>query len=88
MTSREIVACAIEFRRPPRLPFWQHEDPAAPDDVCDIWEMDRAEAGWFFDHPGVDDWGCRWERTEVDNMGQVTGHPLAEWSALHTYRPP
>ena len=88
LTSREIVTRAIEFKCPPRLPFWQHEDPAVPDDVCDVWEMDRAQAGWFFDQAVPDDWGCGWERTEVDNMGQVTGHPLADWSALTTWRPP
>ena len=88
MESREIVRRAIEFRAPPRLPFWQHEVPWAPDDVWDLWEMDRAEAGWFFDHAAVDDWHCRWARTETKNMGQVVGHPLAEWSALERYRPP
>lgn len=88
MSSREIVKRAIEFRHPPRLPFWQHEVVEAPDDVCDIWEMDRAQSGWFFDNPVTDDWGCRWARTEIDNMGQVTGHPLADWSALDAYRPP
>ncbi len=75
MTSREIVKRAVEFRSPPRLPFWQHEVDFAPDDVCDIWEMDRAEAGWFFGQPGYDDWGCRWQRTEVKNMGTVVEHP-------------
>jgi uroporphyrinogen decarboxylase len=50
--------------------------------------MDRAEAGWFFDNAVTDDWQCRWERTAVKNMGQVVGHPLAEWSALDRYRPP
>ena len=88
MQPREIVKRAIEFRTPPRLPFWQHEVPEAPDDVCDIWEMDRAEAGWFFDHCAPDDWGCIWARTEVKNMGQVVGHPLADWSAFDHYRPP
>ena len=33
----------------------------------------------------VDEWGCVWSRTEVRNMGQVTGHPLLEWSALDRY---
>jgi uroporphyrinogen decarboxylase len=88
MDSREIVRRAIEFQSPPRLPFWQHEVPWAPDDVCDVWEMDRALAGWFFDNAALDDWQCRWARTEVKNMGQVVGHPLAEWSALDRYRPP
>ena len=88
MHSREIVRRAIEFQSPPRLPFWQHDVPWAPDDVWDLWEMDRAEAGWFFDNAATDDWHCRWERTEVKNMGQVVGHPLAEWSALDRFRPP
>lgn len=88
MQRREIVQRAIEFRGPPRLPFWQHEVPHAPDDVCDIWEMDRAQAGWFFDRCAPDDWGCIWARTETKNMGQVVGHPLGDWSACDSYRPP
>jgi uroporphyrinogen decarboxylase len=86
--SREIVRRAIRFGHPPRLPFWQHQVDWAPDDVCDVWEMDRAETGWFFDNAVTDDWGCRWARTEVKNMGQVVGYPLADWSALDSYRPP
>ena len=91
MEPREIVRRAITFQSPPRLPFWQHWNhkmPAFPDDVHNIWEMDRAEAGWFFDNPGMDDWGCRWSTTDVKNIGQVTAFPLADWSALDRYRPP
>lgn len=88
MTSREIVRRAIEFGSPPRLPFWQHEVQEAPDDVADVWEMDRARAGWFFDNASLDDWGCRWARTEVKNMGQVVHHPLLDASAVRSYRPP
>jgi hypothetical protein len=91
MDRRELVRRAVEFRHPPRLPFWQHwnhELPEFPDDVCNIWEMDRAQAGWFFDTPGPDDWGCIWSTTDLANMGQVTECPLADWSALDRYRPP
>ena len=91
MQSREIVRRAIEFRCPSRLPFWHHYKrriPGIPDDICNIWEMDREEAGWFFDNPAADDWGCGWGITEVKNMGQVVAHPLADWSALERYRPP
>jgi uroporphyrinogen-III decarboxylase len=88
MERREIVARAIEFRSPPRLPFFQHEVAAAPDDVCDCWEMDRAERGWFFDHAVEDDWGCGWAVTEQKNMGQVVHHPLADWNRLDAYLPP
>jgi uroporphyrinogen decarboxylase len=91
MDSREIVRRAIEFDSPPRLPFWQHWNhkvPGFPDDACNIWEMDRAEAGWFFDNAAPDDWGCQWGATDLKNMGQVTGHPLASWSELDRFRPP
>jgi hypothetical protein len=91
MEPAEIVRRAIEFDTPPRLPFWQHWNhkmPKFPDDVHNIWEMDRAEAGWFFDNPGPDDWGCGWSTTEKRNIGQVTDCPLADWSALPKYQPP
>ncbi len=88
---------AIEFDTPPRLPFfignfWKERLVEStwdfPNDVCDIWEMDRQEAGWFFDIPARDDWGCEWKTTEVKNMGQVVFHPLEDWSKLAKYRPP
>lgn len=88
MESREIVKRAIEFNHPPRLPFFQHQVADVPDDVCDTWEMDRAENGWFFDNPDDDDWGCGWLVTDQKNMGQVVRHPLEDWNALDTYRPP
>ncbi len=88
MSSEELVRKAIEFNCPERLPFFQHEHADIPDDVLDIWEMDRAQSGWFFDDPRPDDWGCVWKATDIKSMGQVVGHPLADWSALKTYRPP
>jgi uroporphyrinogen-III decarboxylase len=91
MEPRQLVRRAIAFQTPPRLPFWQHWNhkmAGFPDDVHNIWEMDRAEAGWFFDNPGMDDWGCGWSTTDVKNIGQVTACPLADWSALDRYRPP
>jgi uroporphyrinogen decarboxylase len=91
LPRHEIVRRAIEFARPPRLPFWQHWNhklPDFPDDVCNIWEMDRAQAGWFFDKAAPDDWGCGWSATELKNIGQVTEWPLADWAALAAYRPP
>ncbi len=75
---------AIEFRIPPWLAFWQHDVPDAPDDVRDVWEMDRAEAGWFLDNPLTDDWGRRQARTEKKNMEQVVGHPLEDWCGTGT----
>ncbi len=97
MESREIVRRAIEFDNPPRIPFfignfWQGKLTERfhrfPNDVCDCWEMDRQKAGWFFDNAAEDDWGCGWEKTEIDNIGQVTYHPLEDFSNLKTYKPP
>ena len=97
MERREIVHRAIEFDSPPRLPFflggsWSDKLSASiegfPNDVCDCWEMDRQESGWYFDNPVRDDWGCQWEKTELKNMGQVVGHPLLDWGAVARYRPP
>lgn len=97
MERREIVRRAIEFDTPPRLPFflggsWSNRlaDVIAgfPNDVCDCWEMDRQQSGWFFDNPAPDDWGCQWDKTELKNMGQVVHHPLQDWHALDSYLPP
>jgi len=44
-----------------------------------------------FERPGTvtfDNWGCGW-RVEIGGAeGQVVVHPLADWSALDTWRPP
>jgi len=91
MTSREIVKRAIEFRYPPRLPFWQHGLQNIPDDICECAEMDRAKSGWFFGESTVDDWGCGWQVTEgreYGNMGQVVHHPLQNRENLKHFRPP
>ena len=88
MQPREIVRRAIDFGKPPRLPFWQHVVADVPSDVCDCWEMDRAKQGWFFDTAAEDDWGCGWAATETKNMGQVVRHPLEDWAGLDSYRPP
>ena len=86
MESLEIMRKAIEFDSPPRLPFflggWSDKLSAVikglPNDVCDCWEMDRQKSGWYFDNPVRDDWGCQWAKTQVNNMGQVVGHPLED----------
>jgi len=97
MERKEIVRRAIEFGNPPRLPFFigsaWHEKLSSqfndfPNDVCDSWEMDRQEAGWYFDNAAPDDWGCEWRSTTTKNMGQVVSHPLEDWNKLDTYKPP
>jgi len=84
-TSREVVTRAIEFGTPDRLPVL----------FGALGIDDTAWVGGNFKGTGdrakredVDDWGCVWARTEEDNMGQVKGHPLPEWSALDSYKWP
>jgi len=36
----------------------------------------------------VDAWDCRWENIAAGMAGQVLGHPIEDWSALDSYRPP
>jgi len=97
LERKEIVRRAIEFDNPPRLPFflgsaWNEKLASHfndfPNDVCDSWEMDRQEAGWFFDNAAPDDWGCQWKTTTTKNMGQVVSHPLEDWNKLDSYKPP
>ncbi|MHC4123712.1 MAG: uroporphyrinogen decarboxylase family protein [Planctomycetota bacterium] len=97
MKGKEIVRKAIEFDNPPRLPFfigslWKDNLSECiqnfPNDVCDSWEMDRHKAGWYFNNPVEDDWGCIWRTIDQNNMGQVVYHPLDDWSKLDTYKPP
>ena len=35
-----------------------------------------------------DNWGCVWRNENSGLEGMVVGHPLADWDALETYRPP
>lgn len=81
-TPYEVVRRAIEFDHPDRLPMR----------FASLGRSDTHGVGWnqigTGDHryrETVDEWGCTWRRTEMANMGQVKGHPLADWSALDTY---
>ena len=84
-SSYEVVRRAIQFQNPDRLPVV----------MPTLGISDLAGVGWnqigTGDHrlrQTLDEWGCTWSRTEQKNMGQVTGHPLADWSALDHFRYP
>ncbi len=36
----------------------------------------------------TDEWGCVWHNVQEGMLGQVVGHPLANWDALATYELP
>ena len=85
MTGKERTKRAIEFRFPDRLPM----------EFDALGVSDTAGFGWNQIGTGdktkretLDEWGCTWSRSEVKNMGQVTGHPLDEWSKLKDYKFP
>lgn len=84
MTSRELCRRAIEFDNPERLPL--SYPTCGPFDVAML--PYTAPKGWKPSEEGEDEWGAVWEKTDVPNMGQMTKHPLADWSTLETYRLP
>ncbi len=85
MSSYEVVRRAIEFSGPDRLPL--RFDALGLSDVHSV-GWNQIGTGDHSLHETTDEWGCLWVRSEVANMGQVKGHPLADWSALRTYRWP
>lgn len=85
MNSRELVTRAIKFQTPERLPviFPQY----GLSDVAGV-GWNQIGTGSRDQRETLDEWGCTWARTDIDNMGQVKGHPLESWSALDHYRWP
>ena len=84
MTSREIVTRAIHFRTPPRLPLQM--DALGVNDTARM--MMRPAAGFVPRVEGADEWGCVWAHTDVQNMGQVKGHPIGDKSQIDTHPAP
>jgi hypothetical protein len=85
MTAKERVKRAIEFKTPDRLPM----------EFGAYGISDTAGFGWNQTGTGdrgkretLDEWGCTWTRSEVENMGLVTGNPLDDWDKLENYQFP
>lgn len=88
MTPKERVSRAVHRQGPDRLPvrlaFNQPESDVIGTGIC-------APLGWQAPGPHVDEWGCEWDTlgdTIVSSLGQVRGHPLADWDRFATYRLP
>jgi len=84
MTSHEIVSRAIHFQTPPRLPVTM--GCFGVNDVVSV--GGKPPVGWNPTITGADEWGCVWDKTDVENMGQVKGHPLLDINKLSSFRPP
>jgi uroporphyrinogen decarboxylase len=86
MSSYEVVRRVIEFGEPERLPLHFLLNTKDSDVVHVSWNA--LGVGDRNLREAYDEWGCLWVRSELENMGQVKGHPLADWSALDCYRWP
>jgi len=62
----------------PRI-FPEHEKGSVDyDNIPDRWRVGQL----------TDSWGCVWENLDEGVIGQVVGHPLADWKAFDDYVPP
>ena len=84
-SSFEVVRRAIEFERPERLPL-RFESLGLSDTHTVNWN--QIGIGDKRLRQSTDEWGCVWVRSEIANMGQVKGNPLADWRALDRFRWP
>ncbi len=85
MPPREVVKAAVHFKGPDRLPVIF--DALGRNDTFDVgWNW--IGSGDRMQRETVDTWGCTWARTEMSNMGQVKGHPLADNARWVDYRWP
>ena len=85
MSSYEVVRRAVEFQTPDRLPL-RFEALGLSDIHVVPWN--QPGVGDQSLRQDIDEWGCVWVRSEMQNMGQVKGHPLEDWNALEHYRWP
>ncbi len=85
MSSEEVMRRAIEFERPDRLPL--HLPALGYDDVHSV-GWNQVGTGNHRFRETLDEWGCTWVRSEIDNMGQVKGHPLQDWAAWDAFEWP
>jgi len=85
MSSYEVVRRAIEFEGPDRLPL-RFEALGLNDTHSVPWN--QIGTGDHSKRETYDEWGCMWQRSDMANMGQVKGHPLADWRALDHFHWP
>jgi hypothetical protein len=80
---------------------WRHYEAAALEDLtaahprlfpaCDAAKRhaeDSLDPWQRANQPFTDAWGCVWNTLEDGITGAVVRHPLADWTAWETYRPP
>ena len=85
MSSYEVVRRAIEFEGPERLPL--RFATLGLDDTHHVW-WNQIGTGDHSQRRTYDEWHCVLQRSEMANMGQVKGLPLADWSDLNYFHWP
>ncbi|HOE95344.1 MAG TPA: uroporphyrinogen decarboxylase family protein [Candidatus Sumerlaeota bacterium] len=78
----ERVVRALQFQNPDRLPVLYLNRDQHEGDVVVCWNLA------FQDETRTTEWGIKFESLNDGTMGQMTGHPIAEWSDLETYKFP
>ncbi|MBQ3141001.1 MAG: hypothetical protein IJC25_03455 [Clostridia bacterium] len=83
MTSKQRVMAALEFTSPDKIPIWYLNRDTERSDV--VGSGFSAPPDFVPAEPGVDEWGCRWDKLDR-TMGQPKTHPLADgWHLLDGY---
>lgn len=80
----EIVRKAIHFKKPPRLPLI-FEGLGITDVASYSMRPKIDRERMLRREPFTDEWGCRWEFTEMANMGQVKFHPLEDLDDMDSF---
>jgi hypothetical protein len=83
VSSYDLVRKTIEFENPERLPL--RFDALGTSDIhfLGLNQFRPYESSHW--KTATDEWGCVWARSEVNNMGQVKGHPLADPGMIDRY---
>jgi len=81
VTPREVVTRAIEFDNPPRLPINGFGEES---DVITV-DFKHIKLPGAPSDENVDEWLCRWGKTDQPNMGQVIAHPLEDLAGMKDF---
>ncbi len=81
-SSCELVSRAVEIKGLDHLP--NCFESLGISDIASI-RWNYFGTGYHSRAETLDEWGCRWERTQELNMGQGRGHPLADLHNLDHY---
>jgi uroporphyrinogen decarboxylase len=104
ITDRENYLRALEYRNPAWIPITFEIVPAMyrqrGKEIAElisrhpslfgggIRQFDSSDPLFTYGNVFRDDWGCVWRNAQDGVIGQVVGHPLADWSALKDLVPP